>query len=198
MFLVACIFFFTFLGSSGCLYADIEGFHEVYCLASYACSQTEITDVPIIYGLGYYALNSATIYSGGIGEMNVTVGGYLAGQGLKIYCDGVGDHCTIKCFGTACSSTTVYCLWKATCTLDCDINGNETGISCPTLDIYKTPTKEPTTIPSSYPTVMPTPPTTSPTGAPSAPPTKPPTNNPTSAPSNNPSSVPSTAPSLSR
>ena len=182
-------------GNQACWDSHFEGSHELYCLGYSACSGGTTNNIPVIYALGSSAMNGQTIYSGGIGEMNITFGGESAGSGVNIWCDGVGDYCRIKCYGQGCSGTTVHCLWKATCDFDC---GNGTGITCPTLNVYYEPTKEPTLIPSSIPTAIPTPPTAAPTDVPSVPPTVAPTRAPTEAPSISPSNAPSYSPSSTR
>ena len=182
-------------GRASCDQTTLSNAHTVLCLGRSSCTSSTIRNVDAIYGLGYSSLQGTTIYSDGIGEMNVSLGAVDAGNNLLIHCNQVDDICTIKCYAEACQNTNVTCHWKATCNIDCDENN---GILCPNVTIYTTPTKAPSFIPSAVPTFLPsTDPTRTPTFNPSVPPTSgptPPTSHPTTLPTIQPSVDPSASP----
>ena len=183
----------------GCFEATMTGAYQIQCLGQLSCEQSIIHNVDEIYGLGYQSLQDATIYSDGVGRMNVALGAHMSGENLIIECNQEDDYCKINCFGHACENTTVICYFKATCVVDCN---DTAGILCPNITIYKPPTASPSLLPSTIPSAIPsnkptTIPTAIPTSQPTYIPTHPtsgPTTIPTTEPSVNPSFMPSTVP----
>ena len=184
-------------GDSACanvdaLYTPVQTTGWFDCRGCYSCWNSTIVHGADCSGHQSCSHSTWTDYqSGCFGYRTVTVAGYDGGKSLDIWCNRNGDRCHVKCFGTACGSTALWCYYTTTCSVDCN---DTVGISCPTFDVYYTPTSLPSTIPTSQPTNMPTGPSLLPTAAPSFSPTISPTNAPIDSPSTAPMNSPSMAP----
>ena len=127
-------------GFQACAFSDIDSVSSLYATARSAASSSSIYGVANIYVYGGVApLDSAQIYSDGVGIMNIYFDSYDAGYNVFINCES-GDKCFIRCLTTgACSdSTKLNCM--GLCVVDC---GDSLG--CPEVIA---PTSAPTDLPT--------------------------------------------------
>eukprot|EP01083_Nonionella_stella_P235129 827108_1 len=98
-------------GAVSCYASTITNIGDGYyvpCSGDQSCAYATITHFEDIEGFGPYSLMHATINSGGVGSVEITLSGYHAGFGATINCE-TNDICTINCYGNACSQTLILC-----------------------------------------------------------------------------------------
>lgn len=116
-----CVGFKTCSGAQSCA-------HSMHSMSSRCFAEA--------YGGGAMSYYESSLITGGSEtDFYFELGGFLAGYGFDIYCNGT-DECVVSCATPmACLNTTVHCLNESSCSLDYDCD-NSKGVFCPTMIRY--------------------------------------------------------------
>eukprot|EP01084_Bolivina_argentea_P019397 36073_1 len=138
-------------GQSACWFTRIYTKHHVYCNGYSSCKGSKITstgdELIIVYLLGYYAGDDATITCGAFSTCSIVCQGYKSCSNMDLVCNG---RCTVDCNeDTACPNG-----WTASPTSDAPISSNPTAVPS-NIPSAAPISADPTAVPSNIPTAAP-------------------------------------------